>query len=437
MHSYRKATMFDAKHLRYVFVTRMFSGLYETIRDREWKPSGIPTFIKLVERIAFREMVVWFVVCRTKKESSVIKNEFRSIVFNERINMIVIPYKNVINSGKVNAFFTTLFALYYVVKTLKNINGRLFYLDRSNIVIAAILKAVSSSPVVIRVLGIYPGQKELALRILSKLMNLLTFISYKIKYDLCICTQDGSGVEYYVEKLLNRKTKRVILLNGVVQNEGVGGDVHNAEADKRIIFLFVGSLIQTKGILELIGAFNRVSERCCNYKLKIVGKGELYLSVSSFIKRKMLNDNIQMVGSVNLEEVRRHYESSDVFVSLNKLGSLSNTVLEAMAAGKCIITLGKDIITHTDEMTEKLISEYYVIRIDRNNIVNDLTKTLVNLIENPEKINIYSERMEMFAKEFLWSWDERIDCEVGLLEKVLRGEPINEQLAIADRYTCD
>lgn len=424
MPSYRKTALLDVKHLRYVFVTRMFSGLYETIRDREWKPSGIPTFIRLVEKIALREMVTWFVVCRTKKESSIIENEFRCIVFKERINMFVIPYTHIINSGKVNAFFTTLSTLYYIVITVKSINGRLFYFDRSNIVIAAIFKVISSSPVVIRALGLYPDQKELSTKILSKLMSFLTFISYKIKYDLCVCTQDGSGVEYYVNKLLNRKTKRVVLLNGVAKNEGVGGDVRNARTDKRIIFLFVASLTQTKGIPELIDTFNRVSERCSNYKLMIVGKGELFPRVSSFINERGLNDNIHLAGSVSLEEIRSYYESTDVYISLNKLGNLSNTVLEAMAAGKCIITLGKDIITHTDETTEKLISEYYVIRIDRNNIVNDLTSKLIDLMDNPEKINKYSERMKMFAKDFLWSWDERINYEMELLERIAKGKTI-------------
>ena len=410
--------------MSYVFITRMFSGLYETIRDREWKPSGIPTFIRLVEKIALREMVTWFVVCRTKKESSIIENGFRCIVFKERINMFVIPYTHIINSGKVNAFLTTLSALYHIVITLKSINGRLFYFDRSNIVIAAIFKVISSSPVVIRALGLYPDQKELSTKILLKLMSFLTFMSYKIKYDLCVCTQDGSGVEYYVDKLLNRKTKRAVLLNGVVKNEGVGGDVRNARTDKRIIFLFVGSLTQTKGIPELIDTFNRVSERCSNYKLMIVGKGELFPRVSSFINERGLNDNIHLAGSVSLEEIRSYYESADVYISLNKLGNLSNTVLEAMSAGNCIVMLGKDNNTHTDESTEKLVPDNVVIRINRQNIVNDLTENIIDLIENPEKIAVYSERMRAFVKEFLWSWDERINYEMELLERVAKGKTI-------------
>jgi len=412
--------------MSYVFITRMFSGLFETIRGREWKPSGIPTFIKLVEMITQKEKVIWFVVCRTMVESSVVGHEFRNIVFKDRINMFVIPYKNVINSGKVNAFFTTLSTLYYIVITLKGLNGRLFYFDRSNIVIAAIFKVISSSPVVIRLLGLYPDQKELSTNKLSKLISFITFISYKVKYDLCVCTQDGSGVEFYTDNILNRKTKRVVLLNGVVKSEGGGNHVQRAKTDGMIIFLFVGSLADSKGISELINAFDLVNKKCgkpLRYQLMIVGKGELYSKTSSEIKSKGL-DNIQLVGAASLDEVKSYYESTDVYISLNKLGSLSNTVLEAMAAGRCIIVLGKDELTHTDETTERLVPANVVLRINRNKTVNDLAEELIDLIDNPEKITVYSERMRSFAKEFLWSWDERINYEMELLERVAKGKTI-------------
>jgi glycosyltransferase involved in cell wall biosynthesis len=106
------------------------------------------------------------------------------------------------------------------------------------------------------------------------------------------------------------------------------------------------------------------------------------------------------------------------------LGNLSNTVLEAMAAGNCIVMLGKEKETHTDESTERLVPDDVVIRINRQDIVNDLTDKLIDLIDNHEKINMYSERMEMFSNDFLWSWEERVKHEIELLEMVAKGETI-------------
>ena len=99
-------------------------------------------------------------------------------------------------------------------------------------------------------------------------------------------------------------------------------------------------------------------------------------------------------------------------------------MLEAMDAGKCIVMLGKDDNDHTDESTEKFVPDEAVIRINRENIVSDLTAKLADLCENREKITMYSERMRKFANEFLWSWDERIDYEIEMLYKVAKGEKI-------------
>jgi hypothetical protein len=101
-----------------------------------------------------------------------------------------------------------------------------------------------------------------------------------------------------------------------------------------------------------------------------------------------------------------------------------------MAAGRCIIVLGKDEITHTDETTERLVPEDAVIRINRNKTVNDLAENIIDLIENLEKIAVYSERMKGFAKDFLWSWDERVNYEIELLQKVARNESIEDRCLV-------
>ena len=66
----------------------------------------------------------------------------------------------------------------------------------------------------------------------------------------------------------------------------------------------------------------------------------------------------------------------------------------------------------------QLIPEDTVIRIDRKKIAEDLKEKLEDMISNPYKINAYSDRMKKFADKFLWSWDERIDNEINLLNQI-------------------
>lgn len=400
----------------------MFSGLFESIRHSNWDPSGIPTIVKLAEQISSKAPLYWFIVCKTEKESSVVENKFRQISFDNDIIAYIIPYRNFTNFVRINTFINDAVALIYIIKKLIKIKDKLFYCDRSNIFIAAIIKTLYGCHVVIRILGLYPDQKALASKRLFKLLNPITYFSYKIKYDLSICTEDGSGVEFYIDKLLNKNTKRVILLNGV---DSLTNFPQKKIHLRNVVFLFVGTITNQKGILELIEAFSRLKKNNYSFRLKIVGKGELSSKVINLIIERELKRHAEMVGAISLKHMNEVYLNSDVYISLNKLGNLSNTVLEAMAAGKCIIMLNKDGKTHTDESTEKLIPTDVVVRIDRNNIVDDLTLKLADLIDNPEKIIIYSERMRSFAKEFLWSWDERISYEIRLLEQIAKGQSID------------
>jgi len=292
---------------------------------------------------------------------------------------------------------------------------KVFYFDRSDIVPAAFVKLFLRVPVVIRILGVYIDQKRLVTSSMTKLINPLKFAAYKTRFNLAVCTQDGSGVEYYVDKLLNSKTPKIILLNGVAKQT----TQHNKITFDKTTLLFVGKLSKEKGILELIEGVKKLRDRGYEFILEIVGKGNLIAEIKRRCNEIELNEYVKMAGSVSQKYIQKFYANADIYISLNQMGNLSNTVLEAMSAGKCIVMLAKDDQTHTDIYTEKVISEGTVIRIDPFRIVDELTEKLSALLENKEEIERYSKRMCQFAETFLWSWDERINYEIELLKKMI------------------
>ena len=390
----------------------MYSGLFECFKKNNWNPTGIPTIIKLADRIAKNYLFNWVIVCKTEQESEIVNNNFAEFSFNN-FNISIIPYRRFISIGRFNNFFNDIIAFIYIFK-LARVKKSIFYCDRSNIIIAALIKIITHASVVIRILGLYPDQKRLALKTSAKILSPFTFLAYKVPYDFAICTQDGSGIEFYLDRLLNTGTKRKILLNGVKKHIISGSKIY----DKKTSLLFVGKLIEDKGIIELIDVIYELKMKNANFILNVVGTGHLEERIKKIIIKENLNSHIKLIGSVKQEDIHQYYENADIYISLNKLGNLSNTVLEAMAMNKCIVMLQKDKNTYTDIFTEWLIPEDTVIRIDRNKIVKDLTAKLEDMISNPNKINAYSKRMKKFADEFLWSWDERIDYEINLLNQI-------------------
>ena len=398
-----------------VFITRMFSGLFETIETGHWNPTGIPTVVRLVEELAAKGQVTWIVVCKTPAESAVVNNRFATLTFGN-VTMRVVPFLPLFSSSKADGFLNDLLLLFRINRLLPRSGKSLFYCDRSNLLIAAYLKVAKHAPVVIRILGLYPDQKALALNLSTKLLSPLAALAYRVKFDLAVCSQDGSGIEYYLAKLLNPKTERALLLNGVEMP-----NVVPPPRDKNTVsILFVGKLIEEKGILECIEAATLLAEKGAPFKLTVAGKGHLGAVIEAMVKKHKLEKHVILAGSLGRDKIRGYYADADVYVSLNKLGNLSNTVLEAMAAGKCIAMLASDPVARTDEYTEKTVPEEAAVRVSRQDTARDLAVKLEELLRSREKISAYSENMRRFAKGFLWSWEDRMEHELGLLESIAK-----------------
>lgn len=169
-----------------------------------------------------------------------------------------------------------------------------------------------------------------------------------------------------------KRNNDFIITNGV--------DTSNFYPDNHVLgivkFLFVGRLVEYKGIKELIEAwsFFKYKDRC---ELHIVGTGELEDFV---LEKSKILKNIIYHGFVSEKDLPLIYRSSDIFVfptyGIKHDEYFGLVVIEALASGNYVIL--------SDEM--KGIFDYF-----ENN------KTLEYVAINPEKI---SERMELAMKNF-------------------------------------
>lgn len=401
-----------ARH--FTFVTRLYSGLFETVRTGQWQPTGIPAITELAARVCRTYRTTWIVVCKNETESAIVSHRYRECRIHG-IRFKIFPYRRLSKSGRVNLFVSDLLAAAAAIRSLCGKGHRIAYCDRSNIVPAALIKTLTTSRVVIRLLGVYPDQKALATRSLIRLTRLLTFACYNVHYDLAIGTQDGSGIEFFMDKLLNRRTLAEILLNGV---DFKPRSVESTRNDQSIKLLFVGKLIDDKGVGELVKAAAALKTQAGAFTLDIVGKGPLEPVLRRFIDDNALRDRVFLRGSLGRDAIKEIYSSSDVYISLNKLGSLSNTVLEAMGAGLCTIILNHDPDRHTDVYTEQVIPRDVALRVDRHNLEADLVRQLGALLADPSIIAAYAARMRRFAAGFLWTWPQRISHELKLIEEL-------------------
>ncbi len=101
--------------------------------------------------------------------------------------------------------------------------------------------------------------------------------------------------------------------------------------------LFVGRINQRKGVDYLIDAIPKVLQNVKNIRFLLVGSGN-----TIFYKKRArelgIEQYINFVGHISHEDVSKYYASADIFILPSLYEGMPFVVLEAMAAGKPVIS---------------------------------------------------------------------------------------------------
>ena len=132
---------------------------------------------------------------------------------------------------------------------------------------------------------------------------------------------------------------RVHLVPNAIDPSGLAGRTRSYNTDGPLKLVYVGRLVRTKGLFEVIEAMTDLKRAGREFGLCIAGEGEDQGALMAASQRAGLGDRIRFLGSVFGVEKWRLWLDSDVFVfpSYHKEG-LPYSLLEAMAAGCVPVT---------------------------------------------------------------------------------------------------
>lgn len=187
--------------------------------------------------------------------------------------------------------------------------------------------------------------------------------------------------------------------------------------DNDIVYIFSGRMVEEKGIIELILAFNRLKQKYANVKLLIVGD---YFYGSGKRKNKtnkileLINenkDNIYFTGFIRYEDMVKYYSAADIQVIPSKWEEpCALTLLEGMAVGL------PQILTNSGELNKSACYDNSII-VDKNDdfenhlyiamekmlkLSNDFKKMRKNAIEYSKKYTLdtyYSNFIKLLKEE--------------------------------------
>ncbi|MDZ7331461.1 MAG: glycosyltransferase [candidate division KSB1 bacterium] len=113
------------------------------------------------------------------------------------------------------------------------------------------------------------------------------------------------------------------------------------------LLLFVGRLVEKKGVAYLINAMPDVLKKFQQAKLLIIGNGLLANELKRLAQQLQLSDSVYFEGDLDNKKLPQYYASADIFIGpsiIPESGDLEGqgvVFLEAMASGCC--TIGTNI----------------------------------------------------------------------------------------------
>jgi glycosyltransferase involved in cell wall biosynthesis len=412
--------------LKILYATRLFSGLEKSFEHKVWKPTGVPTIYKVIEEFDSNHNVKF--IFSVKDSGTGYKSLWKK---KNDANFYIKGLKNKITVlAGTNYFFLWLprkfsmlmrelrQTIIILIQVLKY-QPQIIYVDHANTLVGAILSRFSKRLVIYRIMGVYPSMRNSIIS--SGLINKIFKWAYQSPFSLLICTQDGSGVEPWINQAIDKKVETHILLNGVdeinIEIDKLDSKLNFLPNDKEII-LYVGKLEKYKGCYDFVNSIIfLLNNGKTNIHALIIGTGNEVDKLKQLISKNDYQSCFTFIEHLSHDQIISAHRMSDVYVSMNQLGNLSNSNLEAIQSNSCMVIPnpqvndGIDIVTH-DLLGNSVIS----CPINQPEI---LSEELKKLIDSKNKRDALSKLIKIQKKSFMWSWDERIEFEIKLLETLV------------------
>lgn len=179
---------------------------------------------------------------------------------------------------------------------------------------------------------------------------------------------------------LSQFKKSFFVPNGVDSGKYQPFDIRN----RKIKLLFVGRIEKSKGVIELLTAFNKIQDDF--FELNIVGSGSL-----DSIFETVSNPRIKYHGFLTETDLIELYRTSDVFVFPSTIENFGLVILEALSSGLYCIVLD-EMKPRFDFFSSNGYLEYIQKSVDE--IYNSIMNTKMNLdlirdFERKKKVHEY------------------------------------------------
>ena len=184
--------------------------------------------------------------------------------------------------------------------------------------------------------------------------------------------------------------------NSVIYN-GVNTNFYKQNNEKKVQkgypqLLFVGNLFEYKNIQFIIQIFTQLKKEFPKIHFQIIGDGIFKKNLNEMINKRNLQNQIELVGRVNDEQLREYYDSCDIYTTASTWEFFNLPLLESMSCGKPILV--SDLPVHQEIISKSLAGEIFSM-----NVISFVEKMKI-ILEDYQKL---SKNARKFAVENDWT----------------------------------
>jgi glycosyltransferase involved in cell wall biosynthesis len=241
--------------------------------------------------------------------------------------------------------------------------------------------------------------------------------SLRMPADLTIMMNDGTQGDRILEELGVGMDRVRFWMNGTDKNSF--SDMpsrQQARSDlgltQRHVILMLSRLVWWKCVERGIEALPQVLAGCPDTSLMIVGDGVERPRLERLARDLRVIDHVRFVGSIAHNDIKKYLAAADIFLSLYTWSNVGNPLLEAMLAGKCIVTLATG---DTARVVEQGVTG---ILLDEDNLT-PLPGELITLLKDPARAAELGANARAYAQKQFLSWDERTSMEIAEVMELL------------------
>jgi len=157
-----------------------------------------------------------------------------------------------------------------------------------------------------------------------------------------------------------------------------------------LFLLFVGTLIDRKGVVPLVEAAAMLREKGLKFTLLMVGSGEREAHLRQMITEKGLQQNVILAGTVPYEELPPYFATADIFILPSLSEGFPLVVMAALSSGTLPVVSDLSVFTaheHCDEL-------FTIVKAGN---AESIAEVVADLLANPDCLIEKKQQLRNFA----------------------------------------